>query len=226
MQMGKETKMASQRLFDFAWIPSVNEQLQDLAAMAQPEDWAYRHTPNPGPNPILYSYFLQTFERLQTQAKVTEAETWSCFDTGLVTPNQEEIFALFERHRMPERQPWFFKGFCRESDRALIRFAALPDIATYFDDPRELLYDPRIDLRPDYDHIIDDNYERIPEPYNQTCNEDIKHQLRNILQGAIDHAKRGIQRNDKTAVSWQGGLQTRLTDSVGRLIVRALMFAG
>jgi hypothetical protein len=197
------------KLFDFAWIPNLDDQLQDLATMAMPENWSYRHTVNTRPNPILFSYLVHTFERLHEQDRVATENEWACFNTGLVTPNQEEIFVLLEKNRVPEKQPWFLKGFRRESDRDLIRFASLPDIATYFDDPKDLLYDPRIDLRPRYDHIMDDNPDRFPSPYNDRSDEEIKHQLRNILEGAIEHAKRRIQRNYKTAVPqfYQGRLQ-------------------
>ncbi len=201
--------MSNSKLFAFAWIPNINDQLQDLATMAMSENWSYRHIPNSQPNPILYSYFHHTFERLEEQGRVAKENDWACFNTGLVSANQEEIFALFEKNRLSDKQPWFFKRFCRESDRDLVLFPKLPDIATYFDDPIDLLYDPRLDLRANYDHIIDDNPARFPEPYNDTSTDNIKHQLRNILQGAIDHAKRRIQRNYKTAVPqfYQGHIQ-------------------
>jgi hypothetical protein len=198
------------QLYDFAYIPNADDQLQDLAtAMAIHEDWDYRHSANPRPNPILFSYLVHTFERLLEQSKIATEDDRACFNTGLVTPNQEEIFALFEKNKRPDKQPWFFKGFRRESDRDLIWLAHLPDIATYFDDPKELIYDQRVDLRPRYDHIIDDNPERFPPPYNDRSNEETKHLLRNILEGAIEHAKRRIQRNYKTAVPqfYQGRLQ-------------------
>lgn len=201
--------MPQPRLYQFGWIPDIDNQLASLATMAMQEDWSYRHTADHRPRPVLFSYFVHTFERIEEQDKIVTQDDWACFNTGLVTPNQEEIFALFQKNRVPDRQPWYFQKFCSESDRALIQFAHLPEIATYFDDPSELLYDPRIDLRPRYDHIIDDNQERFPEPYNDLSNPDIKHQLRNVLQGAIDHAKRRIQRNYKTAVPqfYQGRLQ-------------------
>jgi hypothetical protein len=202
--------MAGPTLYDFAWIPNIDEQLQDLADnVIMRENWSYRHSPNDRPNPILFSYFIHTFERLQEQDRITTEDDWACFNTGLVTPNQEEVFAVFEKNRVPDRQPWYFKGFRRESDRDLIRFGTLPDIASYFDEPSDLLYDPRLDLRPRYDHIIDDNQERFPEPYNDSADPHVRHQLRNVLEGAIEHAKRRIQRNYKTAVPQfhQGRLQ-------------------
>lgn len=192
--------MPQYKIFNFGWIPDIDNKLGDLAKMAIAENWSYRNTEDSRPRPILYSYFINTFERLHEQSKVKMEGYLACFNTGLVTPNQEEIFALFEKNRLINRQPWYFRQFCSESDRLLVHFAQLPEIATYFDDPSDLLYDPRVDLRPRYDHIIDDNQEHFPEPYNDLTNTDIKHQLRNALQGAIDQAKHRIQRNYQTAV--------------------------
>lgn len=199
------------QLYEFAFIPNINDQLIDLAEnMAMTEVWSYRYKANSGPIPILYNYIFYTFDRLKEQQKIAISGDWSCFNTGLVTPNQEEIYALFQKNRIPDKQPWIFKGFRCESHRELINFGELPDIATYFDDPSELLYDPRLDLRPRYDHIINDHpSERFPDPYKNVDDANTRHQLRNILQGAIDHAKRRIRRNYKTAVPqfFQGRIQ-------------------
>ena len=188
-------------LFEFAFIPDMNTRLGELADMAMPENWNYRHTNSLQPHPILYNYLHHTFMRLKDENKICEIQNWACFNTGLVTENQEEIFALFELNKKTETTTkWFFQQFCRESDRNLLRFGRLPSIANYFEDPAELLYDTRLDLRKNLDHIIDKNQDRFPAPFNDASNSDSKHQLRIALDGAIDHAIKRIKRNYKTAV--------------------------
>jgi uncharacterized protein DUF3825 len=41
-------------------------------------------------------------------------------------------------------------------------FDALPELVSYFDDPKVLLYDRRRELYIDIDHILDDNIHRFP----------------------------------------------------------------
>ena len=77
-----------------------------------------------------------------------------------------------------------------------MRFSSLPDVANYFDNPADLLYDTSVELRLNIDHIIDDNLSRFPASYQKMD----KYQVGTILQGTIDDAKRRIRRNYKTAV--------------------------
>lgn len=54
-------------LYRFAIIPDVQEQLHRLAALAEPEDWNYRHTPSDHELPILFNYLHYTFERIEEE---------------------------------------------------------------------------------------------------------------------------------------------------------------
>ena len=47
----------------------------------------------------------------------------------------------------------------------MTKFAHLPELATYFEDPRCLVYDNRKELRINIEHIIEENKERFPEPF-------------------------------------------------------------
>ena len=97
--------------------------------------------------------------------------------------------------------------FAKESDRVLTFFAQRPDIANYFTDPSELLYDPRIDLVVDVDHVIGDNKERFP---SELRGNDFA--MRSALDGAVSAAKRRVRRNYKTAIPqfYRGSLQLLL----------------
>lgn len=198
-------------LFDFAYVSSMDSRLATLAGMAEPENWgdpdAEGHV-----HPVLHSYLQYTFIRVQDQNKIamSPANDKACFNTGLVTPNQEFIYAFFVPNARPETGvAWYLQAFCRESDRSLSDFDALPEMATYFDDPRELLYDARCELRVNYDHIIDEHRERFPEPFRSMAD---SYQLQIAFRGAIEHAKKRVRRNYKTAVPqfYQARLQLLL----------------
>ena len=84
----------------------------------------------------------------------------------------------------------------RRGQWELNRFAELPDLAHYFDDPSCLVFDTRRELRVNVEHIVRTNRERIPDPY-RSMND---FTLQNLLQGAIDNARQRVRRNYKTAI--------------------------
>lgn len=197
-------------LLDFAWFPNLDVSLDILARMAMPENWQYRNAPDVHhKHPILFNYLKFTFLKLHDEDRIDYVDDKASFNTGLVTPNQEEIFALFGTNRKPNCEPFFFFRFCPESDRELTTFHPLPSIPTYFDDPSVLLFDSRLDIRADYDHIIEENLDRFPDPF---CNPNNKYMLNNTLRGAIELAKKRVRRNYKTAVPqyYQGKIQLLL----------------
>ena len=183
----------------FAYLGDIAGKLQWLASLAAPENWEYRHSPAVlgRPYPVLLNYLRYTFKRLSEENKISEGAKVACFNTGLVTALQEEIFAYLEPNEHKDQQPWFLAAFCPESDRHLLAFSKLPQRAQYFDDPSELLYDSRKSFRKDLTHIIDENRNRFPEPFRPDTE---THRLRIALEGAIDHALKRVRQNYKTAV--------------------------
>src|SRR3990170_5517376 len=178
---------ASDDLFAFAYLGDLPGKLKWLADLASPENWEYRHTP-PQPDrpyPVLLNYLRYTFKRLREEDKIVEAGDVACFNTGLVTSLQEEVFAYLRPNEHEEREEWFLTAFCPESDRRLLAFSTLPERASYFDDPSELLYDSRKSFRKNLAHIIEENRERFPDPYRSDTE---THRLRIALEGAIDHS--------------------------------------
>ncbi|QSV54759.1 MAG: DUF3825 domain-containing protein [Dolichospermum sp. UKL201] len=185
-------------LFDFAYFRQFDKDIDDLAKMASDEDWDYKHSHSKKINPVLRSYFNYTLKRLLEENKVVESDRTCCFNTGLVTDNQEDIFALFETNQNGS-QKWVFKTFCKESDFLLRRFNPLPQRAVYFNDPTNLVYDVRLgEPRIDYDHIKnrEENRNRFPEPYRSMSD----YQLQVALEGAVKLAIKRVQRNYKAAV--------------------------
>lgn len=198
----------------FAVCPQFDSQLAALAGLAQKENWNYRDTSGTQQYPVLRSYILYTFARLEAEGKIATAagakgEQVACFNTGLATERQEAIFAVFSRNRdqSPTAAPWLLEQFAKESDRALTYFAQRPDIANYFTDPSELLYDTRIELVVDVDHVIGDNKDRFPVELQGN-----EYAMRAALDGAILSAKRRVKRNYKTAIPqyYRGSLQLLL----------------
>lgn len=175
--------------------------LLTLAGMAQPDEWEYRHTTSERPLPILRNYIIYTFRQAHFQGHVldqadADGKRYAAFNTGLLTSHYERIFAFFvEQTRPGLPQPWFLQDFVRESDYRLMRFQKLPERATYFDDPSDLLYDPRLDLRIQYGHIVNDRVERFPS----SLRSDERRRTEAVRQ-AVSHALFRVEQNYKTAI--------------------------
>jgi hypothetical protein len=115
-------------LFEFAWFNERDDRLRELSEIAEGEDWTYHNAANDFPYPILFNYIRYTYRRLADENKIALADNgqFSCFNTGLVTPNQESLYASFEVNRRPgAQQPWFFKGWYRRGDWELTKFSLL-----------------------------------------------------------------------------------------------------
>ncbi len=196
----------------FARFENWNEAISDLANLAQNEDgnWDYikRKT---GGYPVLSSYITHTFARLQKEGKIRFASKnekgkeikYACFNTGLATSKQEDIFAYFEsddrnskEFSYLNRPLWIFKCFDRESNRIMNSFPEKPELANYFQQASELIYDTEKRLIPDYDHILDDREGRFPDDFVALS----KPQQVERVKSAIDSALIRVRRNYKTAI--------------------------
>lgn len=201
-------------LFCFAYMGDPQAWLDQLAELAKDEPWDYRHiSPESRPyrtdKPILWSYLVYTFARLQEENerdgdKVFIASAggreWACFNTGLITDLQQEIFALFVSDNSPtvqrEGNVQRLERFCVGSDRLLLdRFPKLPKLANYFDDPTVLLYDRRLELHIDVEHVVRDNLDRFPPAIRAS-----EHIARQLLNNATIDTEQRVYRNYKTAI--------------------------
>lgn len=201
--------MVDQQLFQFAYIPKYEEAINALASIADPEDWDFSDA-RVKKNVILKNYIEHTFRKVKDENKIAySAENkFACFNTGLITKNLEEIFAFFECNRIPGKQSFFLKCFCRKSESALLSVfkSDLPQTANYFQKPEDLLFNPNCVLIPQIDHIIDDNKDRFPIAM-QTCGED---EMRRKLEGAIDEVRRRVRTNYKIAIPQYYGNRIQL----------------
>lgn len=181
---------------DFTALP--HTWARDLATLAEPEDWDYRYTQSSTPLPVLANYLKYTFLRLQETGKLVETEYRGRrtvgFNTGLVTPNQQQIFAVFSEQ---SSQPGRFQldEFLPEGRRMLEIFGAdEPPLARYFDDPTDLLFDDRLDLKIAIDHVE----ERLARAPGELI--DNPYAFINAINSQAEPLKRRVARNYKTAI--------------------------
>lgn len=198
--MGK--KIYVQELFKFAFFPDYAKSVEHLAVnLADPEDWDFSDV-RKKTYAILANYLEHTFRKVKGEGKIAYSvkNDFACFNTGLVTRNLEQIYALFEQNRLQGegKAPYFFKAFCKESDIQFLRVFPNnhPDIADYFQNPEDLIFNPQCKLIPQIDHIIGDNLGRFPTALQSLGEAEIR--LR--LTGAIDEVKKRVKTNYKLAV--------------------------
>lgn len=183
-------------LFDFVWIQDFHSKIEDLKQLAMYEDWDYKNNPL-GCNPILENYVKHTFSKLYEENKIFIQDSYAVFNIGLVTDLQEEIYALLQKNKKTNSTiPWFFIGWKKASERDLMRFTSLPETANYFCSAADLIYDTSLELRPNVNHIIEDNIDRFPQNLRSMDS----YQLSVLLEGTIRDAIKRIKRNYKTAV--------------------------
>jgi len=168
--------------------------------MVQPEDWSSRDAPEDWAYPVLFQYLKYTFKKIVEESKIAYASDengeFACFNTGLVTPLQEEVFVYFVKNREQDGSPWRFFNWLRESEYWLTKFRPLPEGANYFTDPKHLVYDNRLELVVNKEHIINEHRHRFPEEIRNLDD----HTLSMLLDGAIEHAKKRVKWSYKAAV--------------------------
>lgn len=176
---------------------AVQKKLNYLAQLAQQEQWDYKGSVD---KQILYNYLCYTYDRLKSENKIEVVEDKSvmCFNTGLLTEHGADIYAYFVKNESEgkrEGQEWFLYGFKQRSDRELRVFKKFPEIADYFTSPADFIYDKNMDLSIDYDHIIDDNYDRFVGVGLTD-----KYMINGLLENAVRRIVEKVKRNYKLAI--------------------------
>ncbi len=232
------------RIFDYAIVANWEDRLSSLSHMAEPERWQNQHLPSRSALPILDRYLVHTFMRAHDQQKVTIADQISCFNTGLLTPAHEEIFGVFSiSENYDPTQPisntnkkWFLKHWARSGDRVLTDLMEFPPLVDYWNDPTHLIFDPKLQVQLNLDHIVRDNLNRFPEELGGRVNsagqptdlqddadddddaekttdaQTVPLATRNALEGAMKHSVRLAQRSYRIAVPqfYKGKIQLLL----------------
>lgn len=175
----------------------VATKLDYLARMAQPEKWNYQ---NSNEKNILYNYLCFTYDRIKQEEKISYSVDGKCmcFNTGLLTNNGADIYAYFVENTNQYAKPgqnWYLYGFKQRTDREMAGFQEFPEIADYFTKPADFIYDKKLNLDVDLDHVIDDNYDRFVE-----IGLGDKYIIKGLLYSAVDQIVNKVKRNYKLAI--------------------------
>ena len=177
-------------VYDFAFCP---EPCYDrLADLADPEDWG------PG-NRILKNYLSFSFSRAVFLTE-RDVDQTAPSNLPLVTAALDRGDTHYPPNTKPDaRQRWFLKGFFKESDPMLVSFEYLPCRVRFAEDPSELVFDYRLPIRSNIDHILGDeeNLTRIPASLMGEGNSLL---LRRAFEGAVVEAARRAAANYTLAV--------------------------
>ncbi|MCL7871037.1 MULTISPECIES: DUF3825 domain-containing protein [Bacillus] len=191
-------------LKDFAYLGNLRNRIKELKNICLEENWGEN-------NQILFNYLNHTFKKIYSDYSsaddierqkfisiTADNEGHAVFNTGLFTKLLEPVYAFFEKNKNKEQQDWYLAGFKTESDTALNVFKQLPERAQYFNNVGDLIYDYRIDIRPNVSHILaeEENINRLPNEFQKLS--PVK--LSQHLTGAIEVAKKKVAANYKLAV--------------------------
>ncbi len=179
-------------------VEKYNQKLEMLAKMAQPEKWTYKKIQDSDPYRILRNYIQFTYNRIDEENKFIDSAdgTFRCMNTGLLTKYNQEIIAIFSKNEMQGKQPWFFNGFFKETDKFFTtNFSSLPPLADYGNNVKDLIYDSSLELILKKEHIIDDNFDRFVDA--GYSNEEL---ISVLLDSAKDTLEKKLKRNFKLAL--------------------------
>lgn len=176
---------------------------QKLARMAKPEDWNFSTSTfksNSASYPILTNYLNYTFIRLQEQNKISFSEDGdkACFNTGLQTPTEKDIFATFFRNKKAKEysaSDWTFFGFFDSYSEKLRDFQPLPELASYITDPSDLVFDFEYQIEVNSSHILNKNQERLPEILQQNNTVATR-----TIDSSVSVIRERLRRNYKLAI--------------------------
>lgn len=175
-----------------------NQKLELLAKLAQPEMWTYKKIKDIDPYRILRNYFFFTYDRLKEENKlvISSDERYLCMNTGLLTIYNQDIVAIFSKNTMIGKQPWFFNGFFKETEKIFTtNFSELPQIANYCNNVSDLVFDNTLEINLRKEHIIDDNFQRFVEAGYSN-----KELINVLLESAKGTLEKKLKRNFKLAL--------------------------
>lgn len=195
MAIQNEEEMYLQKFAFCGTQDGLMRSIEALSKMAEDEVW----TINPNePNSVLFKYVLGTFKQCYTQDKLlyTANKSHCCFNTGLLTPNGNDILCVFRKNERQNAQPWVLNFFADKTERRYMDlFSDIPALATYTDNFEKFYFNPDYEIIVSTDHILDDNWERISAvvPLSKPI-------VKSLMVGVIEEAKIKIKRNIRLVV--------------------------
>lgn len=172
---------------------------QKLVQLAEKEPWEFKNGDSHTDFPVLSSYIEHTVRRLQEMDKgllFSNDGNSLAFNTGLVTDSQEQIFGFVTKSNGEGLRPWVLRKFLREGERAYSDLfgGKKPPLASYWDNPAQLIFDPHLSLEIDTTHILA-RRDRFPEILREN-----EHMARSAVIAAKAGAELRAYRNYKVAV--------------------------
>ena len=156
-----------QKFENFAFLGTWASYLTELSMIAMKEPWEFKQRTHDKPYDVLAQYLKCTFYRLQCENKIVVSEDGSlaAFNTGLVDPWYNDIYAFF----VPNTgiTEWKAGGFgtvasSGRGKQLLSEFKTLPQRASYVQDLMSLLPSKSSKILVDWKHVIIDNIDRFP----------------------------------------------------------------
>lgn len=164
---------------------------QKLYPILLKETWCFSNESCSEENEInaIKKFLENTFVRLVWENKVliisddkTEAQTledgkWACFNTGLVDTAYRPIYAVFKKNTERPKPVWKLSGFDVENSGDMKNIPTPPKKAEYFSRTKGKYYGDRFydfevsnaqNPDVDEDHILFDNFPRLPENIQRT----------------------------------------------------------
>lgn len=175
--------------------------LKHLSEIADSEKWTSNNSDGHDFD-ILFYYIIKTFEFISKQGRINydSSNSFAVFNTGLMTPNGEDIYGYFEPNIRAGAQKWYFKGFASESDRVFSQYIfEKPSVAKYDNNIEEFHFDSSANIEFNADHIFDDHWdndERFPNEIKSLG----KPLAIASIQSAFAVTKKKILRNPRLAV--------------------------
>lgn len=184
-------------LFEYAFCggnEGFPKMIDYLASIAEEERWSF----DGNTNSVLNKYIKGTFKQCYSKNKILVSDdgNYSCFNTGLLTKNGNDIVAMFSKNRKQGAQEWYMMGFRDITERQFLNaFSFIPEIVTYTDNYEELYFHPDYPIILSTDHILDDNWDRIKDvvPLSKSI-------VKGLLVGVLDEAKKRIRRNMRLVI--------------------------
>ncbi|MFF9436492.1 DUF3825 domain-containing protein [Streptomyces sp. NPDC014735] len=199
----------------FAWLGHIRpteerqadtgstDSFDELAKMAADEPWDTFSPTERGSLAVLKHYVTWTFEQcLVTESVIPSPDNQSCvFNTGLITPQHEDIYGFFQPNRQANRQDWYLAGWRVAGASQLEAYTELPQAGTYSQDSHAYVFDWDLpvtfagrQLTPMVASLFPAALREIPLG------------LELALEGAVNRAIDIAKRNPGTAVpAWQPG---------------------
>jgi hypothetical protein len=192
----------------FAWKSTDNETWETpyakIAELARNEKWCFTNCTSAieskGDYPILRSYLNYTFIRVLEQGGVVYSADGdrACFNTGLRTRNEKDIFLTFYKNKRREEFDaplWTFYCVADSYAEQLKGFSELPLPAKYISEQSELVFDASFDVEMNSEHILEENRHRLP---NVLQSNSIL--ARNSIEGAKNLLLENVKRNPMLAL--------------------------